>query len=260
MPDGKIAIQLAFLDDTGGAANTRQVETGRLHLIPGHDMQSVWDEPLPPCSTDQHRTINIIATIGRADGYPPTLVDVLRAVTELDFAPGVLCAHCFSTSPWSVYAADATARAITDRGSRPITTDLTTDQAVVIAYLVASTEDQNTPVPENTPQFCSTLTTVELSPAAHAVVAGFVAPDEDADTRHGVNIEGIMAHPSVWAELRTTFPLTLYHAWAKAYPDQHPPDSTLVRPLRALFPLSTFWGYAATGTEDDPNYLPDAGY
>ena len=260
MPDTNTSIQLAFLDDTGGAPINRQGTPGRLHPIPGHDMQSVWGEPLSACITGQYRTISSIAAIGGADGSVPSMVDVLRAVTELDLDPGVLCAHCFNTSPWSVYTANVTARVLTRGDSPPIATQLTPGQAAVISYLVASTEDQNTPVPANAPQFASTPTTVQLSPAAHAVVAGFVAPDDDADPRYGVNIEGIMAHPSVWAELRTTFPLTLYHAWAKAFPNQHPTDPALLRPLRALFPLSTFWGYAATGTEDDPNYLPDAGY
>ncbi|WP_284741765.1 hypothetical protein [Amycolatopsis sp. RTGN1] len=213
------------------------------------------------CGTSLTKTIDFAAArVVGTDGRDPTMLDILAALVRLDIDPERLCLRCFDTASWSIADAYRTARALRDPDAEPIEVNLTWDQRAVIAYRVATTDDRHAPVPEDAIPQPSALIAVRLSAVSHAIVAGFVAADDDQDRVYGVNVEGIFGSDLTWHELRRQFPLSAYHAWAATFPDDDPSDPALLTPLRALFPLAKFWGFAAIGTEDDPNYEPDAGY
>ncbi|MFI5593464.1 hypothetical protein ACIA5G_51030 [Amycolatopsis sp. NPDC051758] len=213
------------------------------------------------CGTSLTKTIDFAAAqVTGPEGQAPRMLDILTALVRLDIDPDRLCRACFDTTPWSIADAYRTARAVRDADPEPIEVELTWDQRAVIAYRVATTDQQRTSVPGNLTPQSSALVTVRLNTVSHAMVAGFVAADDDEDRDHGVNAYGILGSDRTWHELRRQFPLDAYHAWAALFPDSDPNDPALPSPLRALFPLAAFWGFAAAGTEDDPNYEPDAGY
>jgi hypothetical protein len=213
------------------------------------------------CKPEQNDSIEFVfAQLTGTRGQAPTMLDILSALVRIDVPPEVLCLDCFDTPTWSILHAYRTARAVRGLDPKPIEVELTWEQRALIAYLVATTDGQWAPVPEgNAPQPRGPIT-VRLDVVSHAMVAGFVAADDEQDRDHGVNAEGILGSDLTWYELRRQFPLDAYYAWAAAYPDRAPNDPALLTPLRELFPLAAFWGFVAAGTEDNPNYEPDAGY
>ncbi|OXM56437.1 hypothetical protein CFP71_13505 [Amycolatopsis thailandensis] len=208
------------------------------------------------CTTSFAKTVDSI--VARVE--VTANVDIVTELLRLNIAPSKLCRRCFNAPPWSIAQAYRTALAVSNRSSQPLDLTLTRDQAAVIAYLVASTKQRQAVIPENAGPAGDPVTTVTLSAAAHAVVSGFLAPDDAEDPENGINQDGILASDHTWDELRRRFPLSAYHAWATAYPGANPTEQALVAPLRTAFPISAFWGYVAAGSTDDPNYEPGAGY